>query len=186
MGDRTVSTTTGADEGPLEAGTIDLTDLDRFVHGFPHEVFTTLRRHAPVWWHPPTDHTPDGEGFWVLSRHADIQAVAGDAGRFSSAVGGGRPGGGTLIEDLPAGFAAGVLLNMMDDPRHQQIRKLLTPSVSQRALAAMEPELVAGQGNRSTFSLELTCPKNFDKDLIRSNVSVVVFQTYIKFFRDVA
>jgi len=46
-----------------------------------------------------------------------------------------------LIEDLPSGFAAGVLLNMMDDPRHRHIRRLVTPSVSPRALAAMEAEL---------------------------------------------
>ena len=50
---------------------IDLTDLDRFDAGFPHDVFAHLRREAPVWFHPPTEHTPDGEGFWVVSRHAD-------------------------------------------------------------------------------------------------------------------
>jgi len=27
---------------------IDLTDLDRFVDGFPHDVFAHLRREAPV------------------------------------------------------------------------------------------------------------------------------------------
>ena len=42
---------------------VDLTDLDLFAHGFPHEVFTQLRRDAPVMWHEPTEHTPDGEGF---------------------------------------------------------------------------------------------------------------------------
>jgi len=117
---------------------LDLTDLDRFTDGFPHEVFATLRAEAPIWWHPPTEHTPDGEGFWVLSRYADIAAVAADATRFSSERGGPRSGGGTLIEDLPAGFASGVLLNMMDDPRHQRIRKLCTPSVTPRALAAVQ------------------------------------------------
>ncbi len=120
---------------------IDLTDLDLFTSGFPHELFRELRREAPVWWHPPTDHTPGGEGFWVLSRYAEISAVASDGVTFSSEGGGGRAGGGTLIEDLPAGFAAGVLLNMMDDPRHQHVRKLVTPSVAPRSLAAMEPEL---------------------------------------------
>src|ERR1700682_576535 len=40
---------------------IDLTDLDLFASGFPHELFQALRREAPVWWHPPTEHTPDGE-----------------------------------------------------------------------------------------------------------------------------
>ena len=96
-----------------------------------------------MWFHPPTAHTPDGEGFWVVSRHADALAAAGDGEAFSSEGGGERAAGGTLIEDLPAGFAAGVLLNMMDDPRHQQIRRVVTPSVSARALARMEPELRA-------------------------------------------
>jgi cytochrome P450 len=120
---------------------IDLTDLDRFAHGFPHDDFATLRREAPVWFHPPTARAPGGEGFWVLSRHADISTAAQDAVTFSSHRGGTRDGGGTLIEDLPSGFAAGVLLNMMDDPRHRHFRRLVTPSVSPRALAAMEAEL---------------------------------------------
>lgn len=122
---------------------VDLTDLDRFAAGFPHDVFTRLRREAPVWFHPPTCHTPGGEGFWVVSRHADVVAVASDAATFSSERGGARHGGGTLIEDLPAGFAVGVLLNMMDDPRHQKLRRLATGTVSPRALAALEQELRA-------------------------------------------
>ncbi len=121
--------------------TLDLTDLDRFANGFPHDVFTLLRKHAPVWFHPPTEHTPDGEGFWVLSRYADIERAASDPDLFSSHTGGARGGGGTILEDLPSGFAAGVLLNMMDDPRHLRLRRLVTPSVSPRALRAMEAEL---------------------------------------------
>ena len=121
---------------------IDLTDLDLFTDGFPHPVFARLRRDAPVFRHRPTTHTPGAEGFWVLTRYADVQAVAADAVAFSSDGSAQRPtGGGTLIEDLPGGYAAGVLLNMMDDPRHQRIRKLVTPSVAPRALASMEPEL---------------------------------------------
>jgi cytochrome P450 len=130
-------------EQPRLVDSIDLTDLDRFAHGFPHRLFTRLRRDAPVWWHPPTAHTPDAEGFWVLSRHPDIVAVAADGDTFSSEGGGGRRGGGTLIEDLPAGFAAGVLFNMMDEPRHQRIRKVVTPALAPRALRAIEPELRA-------------------------------------------
>jgi len=125
----------------MQIDDIDLTDLDRFAAGFPHDLFALLRRAAPVWFHPATPHTPGGEGFWVLSRYADVQAAAADGVTFSSATGGARDGGGTLIEDLPLGFAAGVLLNMMDDPRHKRIRKLVTPNVSPRTLAAMETEL---------------------------------------------
>ena len=122
---------------------IDLTDLDLFVDHFPDEVFTHLRREAPVWWHPATTHTPDGIGFWVLSAHADIMAAAADAALFSSERAEGAEGGGTIIQDLPYGFAPGVLLNMMDDPRHNRIRRLVTPSVAPRSLAVMEAELKA-------------------------------------------
>ncbi len=125
----------------MTASDIDLTDLDRFASGFPHDVFAFLRAEAPVWFHPPTVHPPGAEGFWVISRYADAQAAAADGETFSSATGGSRDGGGTLIEDLPLGFAAGVLLNMMDDPRHRRIRRLVTPSVSPRALAAIEADL---------------------------------------------
>jgi cytochrome P450 len=63
---------------------IDLTDLDRFLDGFPHDVFAHLRREAPVWFHPPTAHTPGGEGFWVVSTHAECLAAATDAATFRS------------------------------------------------------------------------------------------------------
>ena len=46
---------------------IDLTDLDLFTSGFPHEVFSELRRVAPVYRHEPTSHTPDGQAFWAVS-----------------------------------------------------------------------------------------------------------------------
>jgi cytochrome P450 len=104
-------------------------------------VFTRLRGDAPVWWHRPTGHTPDGVGFWVVSRHADILAVAADAETYSSERGPGADGGGSILQDLPYGFAPGVLLSMTDDPLHHRIRRLVTPSVAPRALARMEAEL---------------------------------------------
>ena len=122
---------------------IDLTDLALFAEGFPHDSFTRLRREAPVWWHEATSHTPDGTGFWVVSRHAEMQAIGSDADAFSSSRAPHASGGGTLIEDLPYGFAAGVLLNMMDDPRHHRIRRLVTPAVAPRAVARLEAELRA-------------------------------------------
>jgi cytochrome P450 len=125
----------------VDLATIDLCDLDLFAAGFPEGVFAELRREEPVWWQHPTEHTPDGVGFWVLSRHADITAVAADGELFSSERCPGAEGGGTLIQDLPYGFASGVLLNMMDDPRHQRIRRLITPALTPKALAAVEEDL---------------------------------------------
>ena len=117
---------------------VDLTDLDAFADGFPDAVFTRLRAEAPVWWHRPTAHTPGGVGFWVLSSYQMIMAAVSDAELFSSERAPGAGGGGTIIEDLPYGFASGVLLNMMDDPRHHRIRRLVTPSFTPRALTLME------------------------------------------------
>jgi cytochrome P450 len=120
---------------------IDLTDLDRFAAGFPHRVFDELRHESPVWFHPATHHSPGGEGFWVLSRYADIVDAAADATTYSSETGGDREGGGTTLEDMGRAWAIGVLLNMMDDPRHAKFRRLLTPSVAPRTLAAIEDDL---------------------------------------------
>lgn len=119
---------------------VDLCDLSRFEDGFPHDVFDALRRERPVWFHPATPHVPGDDGFWVLSRHAEVVAAASDGATFSSVGGPGRDGGGTLIEDLPRGYT-GVLLNMTDDPFHQRFRSLLTPALSPRAVRALEGDL---------------------------------------------
>ena len=120
---------------------IDLSDLDRFAAGAPHDDYRVLRDLAPVHWNRPTEHTPDGEGFWSLTRRDDVEWAARDAELFSSDTGGDRDGGGTLIDDLPSGFAAGVLFNMQDDPRHHQIRRLVTPAVSAKRLRTIEDDL---------------------------------------------
>ena len=117
---------------------VDLTDLDLFAHGFPHAVFTELRRAAPVMWHPPTAHTPDGEGFWSVHTHAGCMAVVHDPGAYSSETGGTRPYGGTTLNDLPV---AGQMLNMMDDPRHQRVRLLVSKGLTPRTITRVEGEL---------------------------------------------
>jgi cytochrome P450 len=117
---------------------IDLTDLSRWRDGFPHEDFVRLRREAPVWWHPATATTPDAVGFWVVSRHADVLRVLLDPETFSSVGGGDRPRGGTYLADTPG---AGIMLNMMDDPRHRRIRELVNRGFTPRRIAQLEGNL---------------------------------------------
>jgi cytochrome P450 len=117
---------------------IDLTDLDLFAGGFPHETFRRLRDAAPAFWHEPTEHTPDREGFWVFSRHADVLRIFLDPRRFSSVGGGRRPQGGTFLQDTPV---AGLMLNMLDDPRHTRVRGLVNKGFTPRVIARLEPEL---------------------------------------------
>ena len=117
---------------------IDLTNLDNFANGFPHELFAIHRRVSPVWWHAPTEHTPDGEGFWSVATHAETLDVLRDADVYSSERGGNRPYGGTLIQDLPV---AGQVLNMMDDPRHARIRRLVSAGLTPRMIRRVEDDL---------------------------------------------
>jgi len=116
----------------------DLTDLDNFADGFPHALFEAHRREAPVYWHQPTEHTPDGEGFWSVATYAETLAVLRDPVTFSSVTGGSRPYGGTLLQDLAI---AGQVLNMMDDPRHAQIRRLVSSGLTPRMIARVEEDL---------------------------------------------
>jgi cytochrome P450 len=117
---------------------VDLTDLDLFAHGFPHDVFARHRAAAPVWWHEPTRHTPDGEGFWSVATHAEVLAVLHDPVTYSSETGGDRTGGGTLLQDLDV---AGLVLNMMDDPRHNRIRRLVSTGLTPKRIVRLEDEL---------------------------------------------
>ena len=65
----------------MDATDIDLLDRDRFTEGIPHEWFSWLRANAPVFHHDE----PDGDGFWVVTRHEDIVTANRDAATFSSA-----------------------------------------------------------------------------------------------------
>jgi cytochrome P450 len=120
---------------PASLAGIDLTDLDRFANGFPHDLFALHRREAPVWWHEPTDNTPDGEGFWSVATYAETVEVLKKPDIYSSERGGDRPYGGTLIQDLPV---AGRVLNMMDDPRHARIRALVSRGFTPRMIRRVE------------------------------------------------
>jgi cytochrome P450 len=119
---------------------IDFTDLDNFAHGFPHSLFEVHRREAPVYWHTATDNTPDGEGFWSVASYAETLAVFRDPLTFSSVTGGSRPFGGTLLQDLSI---AGQVLNMMDDPRHSQLRRLVSSGLTPRMIRRVEDDLRA-------------------------------------------
>ncbi|OBG19823.1 cytochrome [Mycolicibacterium celeriflavum] len=140
---------------------IDFTDLDNFASGFPHELFAVHRREAPVYWHAPTEHTPDGEGFWSVATYAETLAVLRDPQTFSSVTGGSRAYGGTLLQDLAI---AGQVLNMMDDPRHAQIRRLVSSGLTPRMIRRVEDDLRA-RARRLLDSVEPGEPFDFLVDV---------------------
>jgi cytochrome P450 len=117
---------------------IDLSDGRTFANGFPHAHFTWARANAPIYWHEPTGQTPQGEGFWVISRHDDAMAVITDPATFSSDKGGQRTGGGTGLQD---DRQAGAMMLWMDDPKHKRFRSLVNKGFSARAILELENEL---------------------------------------------
>jgi cytochrome P450 len=111
---------------------VDLSSGRSFTNGFPHQFFAWLRRERPVWWHKATDRTPDGVGFWVVSRHADAVTVMRDAVTFSSGL------GGTAIVDTPS---ASVTLNQSDDPQHHRLRSLVNRGFTPTTIGRLEGDL---------------------------------------------
>ena len=124
----------------MKVPTLDLSDSRSFAQGFPHEFFTWLRAHEPLYWHPPTEITPDGEGFWVFSRYADVDQVIMDPESYSSDKGGARTAGGTTIKDE---VSAGKVMNQTDDPLHRRLRAIVNEGFTVKAISALEGELRA-------------------------------------------
>ncbi|MEZ0340555.1 cytochrome P450 [Mycobacterium sp. pV006] len=146
---------------PGDLAQIDFTDLDNFADGFPHDLFAVHRELAPVYWHGPTENTPDGEGFWSVATHAETLAVLRDPQTYSSVTGGDRPFGGTLLQDLPI---AGQLLNMMDDPRHAEVRRLISSGLTPRMITRVEDDLRA-RARRLLDDVEPGSPFDFVTDI---------------------
>ena len=142
----------------IQSSNIDLSDNATFAQGFPHDHFNWAREHAPVYWHEPTAVTPDGEGFWVMSRHEDAMAIMLDPVTFSSDKGGGRTAGGTGLHDE---YQAGKFLNWTDDPRHKRLRSLVNKGFTNRAIHELEAEL-----RRRTVALIEALPENEPFDFV--------------------
>ena len=127
----------------MELADIDLLDRDRFTQGIPHEWFTHLRAHAPVYRHPE----PDGPGFWVVSKHADVITCNRDAASFSSdQARGGVVGleeglGAGTEEERAARDSGGRLMLMMDPPDHTRYRKLVNRGFTPRMIGQLEPHI---------------------------------------------
>jgi cytochrome P450 len=105
----------------------------------PVPVYQRLQREAPVFYYAPLD-------MFILTKHEDIRFAAQRKDIFS-------PTGGLLLteimynEDKPLldefFDPAGEMFSYTDSPRHRQLRRLVTPAFTPRALATMGAELEA-------------------------------------------
>lgn len=120
----------------------NFTDPDLYAERLPLEEFAELRRTAPVWWNakrPNSDGFGD-DGFWVVSRHAEIKEVSRNAECFSSRE-------NTAIIQFTEDMSRDqiemqrlILLNM-DPPDHTKLRGIISRGFTPRAVAALRDKL---------------------------------------------
>jgi len=124
---------------------IDIFERSRYVTGVPHDMYTTLRREAPVFWHDE----PGGPGFWAVTRYADVVDVNRDWERFSSHK------GGVSIPDLtPESLAQQQMMMLnMDPPLHTRYRLLINKGFTPRMVGQLE----AGMRERAQAIVDAIC-----------------------------
>ncbi len=111
-----------------------LHDPATYAQGFPHEAFRELRDHHPVSHH---DHPVWPQGYWALSRYADVQRVSRDSATFRNAP---HP----FLEqtgDDDAGTS--LLLISMDGSDHIKHRKLVNRGFTPKRVADLTDRIRA-------------------------------------------
>ena len=85
-------------------------------------------REEPVAWVVEAD----GQGFWALTKHADISAASRDYGRFTASR-------GIRIEEMdPEELVARRSMMELDPPDHARLRRLVQPGFTPKVTATYE------------------------------------------------
>ena len=106
-------------------------DPDVYTSGVPHDVFKQLRDEDPVHWTVE----PDGNGFWSLTRYADIVEASRQPKIFSSAK-------GIRIEDMAEDeLIARTTMMELDPPLHTNYRRMVSNPFHRKEMKNYEPEL---------------------------------------------
>jgi cytochrome P450 len=111
---------------PLED--VDLDDLDRFAKDEAWGQFDTLRRESPVHWTP----SAHGDGYWSVTRYADIATVDRDPATFTSMKFVNLEDVDDDLQDLRRSILE------TDGARHTALRKLIQREFSARNLRQYE------------------------------------------------
>ncbi|PWE30709.1 cytochrome P450 [Pararhodobacter marinus] len=116
---------------PSDDGHADLTSHDTFVNGPPHNTFARMRAEDPMAW---TDWEA-GEGFWSVTRHADILSLNRQTDLLSSAR-------GIRMEDQTyEEYLARRTFQETDPPEHTRTRMKVMKAFSPRVVAGFEGQI---------------------------------------------
>ncbi|GGT11393.1 MULTISPECIES: cytochrome P450 [Streptomyces] len=120
----------------------DATDPDLLQERVPLPEFARLRQTAPVWWCPQERGTTgfDDDGYWAVTRHADVKYVSTHPELFSSTANTAiiRFNGGIAREQIDAQRL--IMLNM-DPPEHTRVRQIVQRGFTPRAVRGLEGAL---------------------------------------------
>jgi cholest-4-en-3-one 26-monooxygenase len=118
----------------LTLADVDLSNLDTFVERVPHDQFELLRREAPVFWQPATDHFP---GYWCVTKHADIRTISADWADYSS-----ERGGITIYEGTEESLEQQRMMMLtMDPPKHTKLRLLVNKGFTPRMIGRLDQHI---------------------------------------------
>jgi cholest-4-en-3-one 26-monooxygenase len=120
----------------------DLTDPDLYTTRVPAEELAELRRAAPVWWVAQRRGSAgfDDDGYWAVTRHADILAISKTPEVYSSSENTAliRFAEGTPRESIE--MQRIILLNM-DPPDHTKQRGIVSRGFTPRAIGNLRQAL---------------------------------------------
>lgn len=120
----------------------DFTDPDVNARGVPLPEFALLRRSAPVAWIPQPHGLAgfDDDGYWAVTRHADVKEASTRPEDFSS-------GRNTSVIRFHPGMrreridAQRLMMLNMDPPEHTRVRRIVQRGFTPRAVRALESAL---------------------------------------------
>jgi cytochrome P450 len=127
---------------------VNLLDLSVFEEERAHDILRMLRAEDPVHWNEGDERN---NGFWSITKYADILHVSRHPELFISSKGIAGPGlRPEFVERLLGSDAAvaaqaqgtgNVSIITMDPPRHVKMRRLVNKGFTPRAVNALEPEI---------------------------------------------
>ncbi|MFF6782742.1 cytochrome P450 [Streptomyces sp. NPDC012510] len=120
----------------------DFTDPDLLHHRVPLPEFAELRRTEPVHWIPQAPGIAGfaDQGYWAVTRHADVKYVSTHPELFSSTVNTAIIRFNEHIERDAIDAQRLILLNM-DPPEHTRVRQIVQRVFTPRAIRALEDNL---------------------------------------------
>ncbi len=125
----------------------DFTDPDLYLQRVPAEEFAELRRTAPVWWNqqPRGASGFDDEGYWVVTRHADVLYASRASDIYSSQEKSVLIRHGQPVTEEALGMHRLMLLNI-DPPAHTKLRSIVSRGFTPRAIGNLRDALAARAG----------------------------------------